>query len=327
MVRVSQGAHPLIQSHWIKHIDVHLASGASFFIAPSLEAMAFIPMLFNYICAEKKISLITLSVREKSMRDMKEILESTFLGQAHWYGIWDLELVSKNTISTFVDYLMQYKGPHILIICSSADSSFMAEIKKSAFVVPTELSTQQVAGLSTVLPPRLFNAPTLQLIATRDASVPFVSLLAAMPYIPVLGRALIPLFKEQYLPRLIKSDMGSLFAFTDLLWQRKIAAFYAYWAEIRGLYAPQFWLSFWSDQFFRAYAYSYCMKRKETALAQQVAARKLSFIYIKSTWQSVPLDLLITVHEMIYRIDYSSKSGGTTDMIEYIYQRWFTEVH
>ena len=314
-----------IKSHWIHRLHSAVPNQGTFFIAPSSEVLAQLPVLFTYICVEKQIILITLSVREKSLREIKELLESSFLGQSNWYGIWDLELAPKNILPQLLDYFMQYQGPHILIVCFSAEFSLLStELKKASITLPTELSSHQCAELCASLPSRLFNQNTLRLIAQGDTQhVSLMHILATMRYVPVLGRALIPLFKEQYLPRIVKSEAGSLFAFTDFFWQKKASAFYAHWAHIKDFYSPQFWLAFWSDQFFRALCYTNCMRHKESALAQQIAARKLSFFYIKTGWQSVNDELLVTLHDMIYRIDHTSKTGGSTDMLEYIYQRWF----
>lgn len=324
----SKDSQPIVasyaRSHWIECVHAAVPNQGTFFIAPSSEVLAQLPVLFAYICVEKQITLITLSVREKSLREIKELLESSFLGQSNWYGIWDLEFYAKNMLSQLLEYLMQYRGPHTLIICFSVEFPLLStELKKVSVALPAELSAHQCVELCASLPSPLFNANTLRLIVQGDMQISLMYLLVSMSYVPVLGRTLIPLFKEQYLPRIVKSEAGSLFTFTDFFWQKKASAFYAHWAHIKDFYSPQFWLAFWSDQFFRAQCYAYCMQHKQSTVAQQIAARKLSFFYIKTGWQSVNSIVLMQLHDMIYRIDHTSKTGGSTDMLEYIYQRWF----
>lgn len=287
----------------------------------SSEMLAHIPFLFNLLCAAKQISLITLSVREKSLHDIKEILESSFLGKTNWYAIYDLEHHAKNSATLLLNYLLQYTGPHHLIVCYSVEYAHASLLQKQSVELPIELSVQQVTDLG--LPPRICNAQTIQLLLANNTIFSLASFLSTLPYIPVLGKALIPIFQESYLPRLIKAEVGSLFIFTDLFWQRKSTLFYEQWAHLKQMYVPQFWITFWSDQLFRACCYAVAMRAKENAVAQQIAARKLSFWYIKSGWQKTDVNVLAALHDMLYAIDYRSKTGGDAEMIEYIYQRWF----
>ncbi len=291
------------------------------FAAHSSELLMHVSLLFNALCNAKQIPLITLSVREKSLHDIKEILESSFLGQNNWYAIYDLEQHAKNSATTLLNYLLQYTGPHRIIVCYSAESAHAGLLQKQSIELPVELSVQQVADFG--LPTRVCNIQTIQLLLAKNNLFSLASFLSALPYVPVLGKLLVPSFQEQYLPRLVKTEVGSLFTFTDLFWQRKSTAFYEQWAHLKQIYVPQFWITFWSDQLFRASCYAVSMRAKENAVAQQIAARKLSFWYIKSGWQNIDANLLATLHDLLYTIDYRSKTGGDTEMIEYIYQRWF----
>jgi len=94
--------------------------------------------------------------------------------------------------------------------------------------------------------------------------------------------------------------------------------------SLKEIYAPHFWLTFWSDQFFRAHCYVACMCAGHTAIAQQLAARKLSFWFIKN-WRSVDDAKLITLHAMLYQLDYTAKTGGDTELLEHVYQQWFCD--
>lgn len=292
-----------------------------FFAAPDPELLIQLPHFFNLVCSIKKIFLVTLSVREKSLNEIKEILESSFLGQSKWYAVYDLEYHAKSSMTQLLNYFLSYTGPHHLIVSYALTSLHTDLLQKKSAFLPVELSVQQLVDLG--LPTRLCNIQTVQLLLAKNNLFSLASFLSVLPYVPILGKALIPSFQESYLPRLVKTDVGSLFTFTDLFWQRKSSAFYAQWAHLKHVYVSQFWITFWSDQFFRACCYVATMRAQEHAVAQQIAARKLSFWYIKSGWQKSDIDLLITLHDMLYRIDYRSKTGGDTEMIEYIYQCWF----
>lgn len=325
MAKVQQaGAAVPVKSHWIHRIQNVVPEQGTFFIVPTSESIMHVPLLFTHICVNKSIALHTLSVREKSLREIKELLESSFLGQSNWYGIWDVELSAKNVVQPLLEYLRMYKGPHTLIVCFSADFIIPIELKKSTVMLPVELTLQQCVELCAELPARICNVQTLQSMIRGETHISLAQFLTFVVYAPVLGRTLVPVFKTQYLPRIVKAEMGSLFTFTDYFWQKNVSVFYVQWSQLKDLYAPQFWLAFWSDQFFRAYCYTYAMKDKQTVLAQQFATRKLSFFYLKTGWQKVNTESLMVLHDMIYRIDYTSKTGGTTDMLEYLYQHWFT---
>jgi hypothetical protein len=316
----------LQNSTWIKKLTSQNTDASVFYcLAPSAETLMHLPMLFGAVRSAAQQPIINLAVREKSLRNIKAILETSFLGSTNWYGIYDLEQCSKQDAAALCTYLMQYRGPHTLIICFTADFSVPAELKKKALVIPSELSGAQIAELcSTILLPSGRNyTEVMQSLANKSGQISLEQFLVSLPYAPMVNKFTAVAFKVQYLPRLINADAGSLFAFTDLLWQKKRPEFYATWARFQNLYTPHFWISFWSDQFFRAACYAQAMHKNDTTVANSLAARKLSFFYIKTGWRSANVDLLISLHDALYRIDYLSKTGSTTDMIEYVYQQWF----
>src|ERR1700722_2459262 len=107
------------QSHWITALTISQSKPVQIFIIPSDEALMQVPSFFGALCAAQKILLTTLSVREKTLHDVKELLESSFLGQTACYGIWDLEQCNKQLLPQLLTYFTQYQGPHTLIIAVS----------------------------------------------------------------------------------------------------------------------------------------------------------------------------------------------------------------
>jgi hypothetical protein len=314
----------LQNSTWIKKLTSQNSDASVFCcVAPSSETLMHLPALFSAVRSAAQQPIINLAVREKSLRDIKAILETSFLGSTNWYGIYDLEQCSKQDAAALGAYLMQYRGPHTLIVCFSDSFAAPVELKKKALAIPAELSKQQIAELCSNISSRNDYAARMQLLAQKNGQLSLEQFLISLSYTPVMTQSMIPAFKVQYLPRLINADAGSLFAFTDLLWQKKRPEFYATWARFQHLYTPHFWISFWSDQFFRAACYAHAMRTNDTTVANSLAARKLSFFYIKTGWRPANVDLLISLHDVLYRIDYLSKTGSTTDMIEYVYQQWF----
>ena len=102
----------------------------------------------------------------------------------------------------------------------------------------------------------------------------------------------------------------SLFQLSKYLLFRDSAPFYILWAEIVYLYSPQFWISFWSEQLFRAYYFILYQKQNDFRLSKQIGLR-LPFEFIKSGWRYLDINLLKEAHHLLYQIDYNLKNGGS----------------
>lgn len=318
---------PVSQAYltWFASLNSAAHQRVTLIAVPSPELMVQMPSLVKAAAALRQMACLNLPIRDKSLNEIKEILENSFLGNYFLYCIWDLEQFPKNAVTALASYLAQYTGPHYIVLISVVGSPFSSAFARQTIAFPAALSPQQFTRFCTLW----HTAPAVlqQSIAlyTENNQVVLNQFAVALPYIPVLGKSLLPAFKKTYMPRLMKLDSGSLFAFTDLFWQKNPALFYKQWILLKELYADHFWITFWSEQFFRAYAFTYCMEQHESQAAQQIATRKLSFVYSKKSWHTVDSALIRTLHCKLYTIDYNAKNGGTVAMIEHIYATWFAQ--
>lgn len=310
---------------WFELLHTSAQPRLTLLMVATSELSVQMPAILRATAAHRQLRMLMLAIRDKSLNEIKEILENSFLGTYFLYCIWDIEQFPKNTLSALTTYLMQYSGPHYIVILCSSDVGLSSAWHQYTITLPSVLSPQQFAHFCALWHPQVaqltHNAP----LYLNNNQIALNQFAIALPYIPVLGKSLMVLFKERYMPRLMKPDGGSLFAFTDLFWQKNASLFYKQWALLKELYTDQFWIVFWSEQFFRASMYVHCMQHHESQLAQQLAARKLSFMYSKKIWHATDTQLLRTLHNMLYSIDYTSKSGGTATMIEYVYALWFVQ--
>jgi hypothetical protein len=119
---------------------------------------------------------------------------------------------------------------------------------------------------------------------------------------------------------------STLFTLADLFWRGDVKQFYMQWSQLQPLYGDQFWIAFWSENFFKAHAYHYAMHQHNQSLAQAIGARRLSFFFMKQGWRMVHAALLEELHGIVYEIDYLLKSGSISgsNLFEHLYTRWFT---
>ncbi len=81
-------------------------------------------------------------------------------------------------------------------------------------------------------------------------------------------------------------------------------------AALCDVYPEMFWVSFWSDQLWRASQYIAMQKVGDRASARSIGFR-LPFSFLQRDWQTVREDKLKRAHEIMYAFDFSIKTGGS----------------
>lgn len=140
-------------------------------------------------------------------------------------------------------------------------------------------------------------------------------------YGQVLGSRIVPEFLHQ---RLATLDVGqaSLFDLSTAFFARDRVKFMNLYAKLEDQYPVQFWISWWSDQLFRAHGVIVAKKRKDTAALSSISA-KLPFSFIERDYRLHDESKIVQFLHLLYEIDAGIKSGTSESSLAYWYLQWF----
>lgn len=257
-------------------------------------------------------------------------LETSFLG-ASWRYIISCASMESKEIAKFLAYSHQYKGPHTLVI-------FVAD--EYAQSLPTQAGPAQAV---VKLDEYVDEATCLKMAATFGYTlssdvqkvlhrvfreyprVPFASAFMVIEYTQLAGAtpgneaALLAVLKE-----LLRPD-SSLFTLSQLFFAQQPEAFYRYLATVVHLYPEQFWVSFWSEQLYRAFFYVTYMQRGNQEEAKKIGVR-LPFAFLQRDWRRYSPQKLAQSHAFLYELDTALKNGHGTLGFERFYHAFFKQL-
>jgi hypothetical protein len=313
------------------------------------------PFLF-FMQLRKKVQSVGLAVELLdasllSIDDIKIKLETQFLGQSCVYMVTALEQES-----SLLSYLAQYQGPHTVILYGIPEQRELFESKSQLSkglpakelekeIVEKELPAKDLATQSLISKKLVIDLPdfvdkTLFTHMARwfDLAITpgierFIGELfkrcdtlgleqacMLMHYVP-LG-VYEPLFFEQWL-EIIITPAQSMFNLSQYLFQKNGDRFFLQWKAMADTYSAPFWISFWSEQLWRASMLVFLNKQKKYTDARKIAFR-LPFSFINRDWQGYSFAELAAAHDFMYRLDWHVKNGGSDLGLDLFYARFLS---
>nr|MBP7854778.1 hypothetical protein [Candidatus Babeliales bacterium] len=194
---------------------------------------------------------------DQDLEQIKMILQTTFLGQSQQFIFHDVSILAKKKRSEFLQFLQYYQGPHQIIgWIGHQDDMQLVDTDHLIKIVVADMYTQDVVhGLLF-----LYHDQKRESIAyffarlfriRKELSLDQICLLHG--YARLIGKN-IDIFFQEWFDQLIMDDV-SLFFVAQLFFEKKPDAFFKHWHWIRPYFSDQFWVTFFSDQIFKAYLY------------------------------------------------------------------------
>jgi hypothetical protein len=115
----------------------------------------------------------------------------------------------------------------------------------------------------------------------------------------------------------------TLFTLAKLLLQKEEKAFFSLWVNLREYYPSIFWISFFSEQLWRAALYTDAMHKNDAIQAKQVSA-KLPFAFMQRGWQSIRSAELKSAHTFIVDLDHELKNGSQDLFLDLFFLKFFS---
>ena len=279
--------------------------------------------IFFFVLIEHLKNNISFSVEHISLlgenkNKIKTRLSLSFLGQQMLYWLGNINDLSQKDREYWLSYISSYSGPHILMFFSNnAAKSVDVSVE-----LQEKLSLKDALSLvSFFFPHRSYNSKLLlSNVANYVNEFPFDLALMFSFYGRFLGKG-VKDFVEGWLFNILPCE-ASLFTLSQYFFAKKQRSFAQQWARVFDKWPPLFWISFWSDQLFRASMYVYLMEKRMLGDAKKVS-RKLPFSFINFDWKKNSYAELCNAHNFLYGLDFELKNGGKEYGLDLFYMKFF----
>ncbi|MGZ6254748.1 MAG: hypothetical protein ACXWL5_02080 [Candidatus Chromulinivorax sp.] len=249
-------------------------------------------------------------------------LSTSFLGMSCLYWLGNLTVVKGKQKDDLFAFLKNYDGPHKIILfldnLSFEQQHIMHIPLKDAYFLQDaktfcgSLNLQQVSKV----------AFFLQQIYKIKNSYTLDELCFMMQYqhtVPADAKE----FYQTWINRLVVPE-SSLFTLSQLFFEKKAEQFFTMWFSIKDMYGEIFWVSYWSEQLYKAYFFIRFTQDQNFAAAKQMSFG-LPFSFMKTTYKQYQLDELQRAHDKLFFIDCALKNGGNNYLIDQWYVDFFED--
>ncbi len=229
--------------------------------------------------------------------------------------------------------------PPVYIFSQAPEKNFPSSIFYSLIIISSE------AAFAKQLPSR-----HLQVDCSFPATLPLAKELAlALGYQPSpekdkLLASLFPTWKKvddvyryvlytsntshRYCPDIFHYCQGeelspALFELSKAFFSKTASRFFELHASFTTHYPPLFFVSYWGDQWWRAFHYISAM-REGKAEAAKIAGQRLPFSFLKEGWKKYSPEHFKTLLYLLCHVDYRFKQGYSNLWIDVLYQHHFS---
>ena len=287
------------------------------------------PLLMSHLI--KQISnrnpgmVTSLSMHDHDSSALNAQFQTSFLGRSSIYWLADsLVQTPRAKQQEWLAYLQQYQGPNTIIFFVTGQPPKSIPASCEVISMPDQLSRELITAV----------VKLYQQDSTFKIDQPFVRYIQSMAHQLTIDQVCLLLeystvsvggateFFKDWVPHLITPEQ-SLFTLSQNFFARKVPAFINQWMELKDHYGSPFWISFWSEQIWRAAFYIQYLKAGDRAEAKKISY-KLPFSFIQRDWTQSTVAELQAAHQLLYDLDCKLKNGGDELFLDYFYLQFFT---
>lgn len=268
----------------------------------------------NFVSSEYPLLFISELIKKiKKSNNVKVVQENidnilpetyvSFLGQKTIFWLGNLTEKPEKEKNKVINFLKNYDGANTILtfysepILDSINLNFEIINNKSTFVTLAKFI------LGKVNKSLEFN---IDQALKRYESLTLDQAILICYYGSVLGVSYKDFFAK-WSDKIVSSEK-SLFTLLALYFSSNKKEFLKYWCSVKDNYQPQFWTTYWSEVFYRAFWYVYCKKNNKLAEAKKISYR-LPFSFINRDWKNFDLNKLAQMQDEFYNLDCSVKLG------------------
>jgi len=298
--------------------------------------LLFFRCLFDFLRAKKVVDFKSLGTSDTS--NLYKTLHHSFLGQISFYWLGDIQEVIKNKKGrdSFIKFLKDYEAENIITFFSSYASFGITEHRKASedrleidgenkiivVEIPEKIYSKDLTSLlnffDVAIPKRKFDLISVLLNRSNVKSLDMICML--LKYVSVTNIKMIDELQKE-LENIIDPDI-SLFDLAQEFFKKDSKKFFGIWKNKEKDFPEAFWISFWSEQIWRAYHVVKYFKLGDQASAKRFSYR-LPFSFLNRDWRTTSLKELRNAYEFVYEIDYHMKTGSKFCYFDLFYSKYF----
>ena len=289
-------------------------------IKSSEYPLLFSAALFKKIKEQTKLECVSIDVDQCDDADLKAQLSVAFLGQRVLYWLGDVSRLDAKKHKLFIQFLSAYQGPHLLVLYSdlieqSSHKHLIVELKDKMTKHEVEDVAVSIMGYT--------DKRQLETLLMPHETYAIEAGCLLIQYASIMSRAMVHDFHTKWLTHIVAGE-SSLFTLSGNFFSGNQKGFFAQWQQLHKVYPDVFWITFWSEQLFRAASFIELMRANEQVQAKKIAFR-LPFNFLKTTWHQYSVSQLQRAHDFLYRVDCSAKQGGQSFCLELFYLKFFLQ--
>lgn len=287
------------------------------FVGDSYSILFFM-MLRDIVSKASDYPLQTIELEGLDYK-YQALFEISFLGNTILYWAGNIHAISLDERKRFISYVKFYRGPHRIWFFAN---QWQEEIDKNMVIVSLKENAEELADQIAVLLMKFLKkdiSPIQSLIKKERWALEQTCLF--LQYYTVLGKSQIPEFMEKWVDKIIVPEK-SLFTLSGYFFSKNKYSFFENWYKIKSDFGIFFWISFWSDQLFRAANFIVLMRANMHIEAKKISY-KLPFSFIKKDWTKTTASEMSSAHNALYLLDYSLKNAGSEDFFTLFFINFF----
>jgi len=257
---------------------------------------------------------------EENSADSFARLSTSFLGQTSFYWLKNISSLKGKKGKQLLTFLKSYQGPHGVAFFIDAVTGGSAKDYSVCIDIPEKIDQKTFVQLADFLG-QTVTAPQVAALFKAVGAISLDTACLLLQYLQVTGRVAND-FMKNWLHKIAEPE-HSLTALSKSFFTRDARTFFAQWAQMGDAYPPQFWISFWSEQLWRAYNFVEQSRAHNFPEAKRVSFR-LPYNFTQRLWRETRLPELRAAHDFLYSVDYSLKNGGAPFSLELFYFNFFT---
>jgi len=286
-------------------------------------SILFFSLLFSFL---KKKNIVSFDFAQRGAgKDFLPSLRQQFLGEKklYWLG-QQVDQVAKKNKREIVKFLSGYNGPNV-VGCFFSDASLCKEFQPSdSFIVQLEqvLNYDTFLVITDFFELKYSVKKKAQLKKFFDGSDGLTLDVACIlfNYLDVAG---IRTSKDlEHYVNIVNPFSGSLFSLSQYFFSKDATHFFPLWSKMFGTYPDIFWISYWSDQLWRAYNVVTLLTHGKNREARRFSFR-LPYSFANKDWKGSSSQELINAYDFLFKTDYGLKRGSSYCSLDLFFGKYF----
>lgn len=313
----------------LKQLLQEIETGALLDKAPIifLRANQEYPLLFCSLSIAKlkkttSTRIEALDIQASDQGRISLLASTTFLGMKSCYWLYNVSGADAQQKKALHQFFSTYRGPNTLIFFALS-SSFTINSKHVLVIdIPDTCTKELFLDIARFIDVAAMDSMRLfaQQLFSTTKDIPLDTACRLINYVILLGTHQ-AVFIKHWLSYFLDAER-SLFTLSHYLFAKQEKAFFIAWQDSMPEYSDMFWVSFWSEQLWRATTYIQLMRMNNRVEAEKVAYR-LPFAFKNRGWLTWQASELIAAHSFVSSTDTVLKNGGNIFSLELFYSKLF----